>query len=87
MKKKINLTIAGTDISFTMSIEDYNSYMNEIMPDNKIAPAHNLVMRAVDSEYKEAIRKVLDTSPGASLQIAGLLTLEFAPAIEITVKK
>ncbi|QYK02447.1 putative phage tail assembly chaperone [Shewanella psychrotolerans] len=87
MKKNIALLIAGTSIGFTMTTEDYNGYLNEIMPDNKVAPAHNLVMRTVEADSKEALRGILDTSPGASMQIAGLLTQEFAPSIEISVKK
>ncbi|WP_351015012.1 putative phage tail assembly chaperone [Shewanella sp. AC91-MNA-CIBAN-0169] len=87
MKKQITLTIAALTIGFTMTTDDYNSYLNEIMPDNKVAPAHNLVMRTVDAEQKEELRGILDTSPGAALQIAGLLTQEFAPSIAISVKK
>ncbi|MFT5788015.1 MAG: hypothetical protein ACI8SJ_000110 [Shewanella sp.] len=87
MKKQIVLTIAGTDISFSVTTDDYNAYLNEIMPDNKVAPAHNLVMRAVSADHKEQLRGVLDNSPGAAMQIAGLLTQEFAPSIEIAVKK
>lgn len=87
MKKQIALLISGTSIGFTMTTEDYNGYLNEIMPDNKVAPAHNLVMRTVDADSKETLRSILDTSPGASMQIAGLLTQEFAPSIEISVKK
>jgi len=87
MKKKITLTIAASTIGFTMTTDDYNSYMNEIMPDNKMAPAHNLVMRTVDAEQKEELRGILDNSPGAALQIAGFLNQEFAPSIAISVKK
>ena len=87
MKKQITLTIAALTIGFTMTTDDYNSYLNEIMPDNKVAPAHNLVMRTVDAEQKEELPTILETSPGAALQIAGLLTQEFAPSIAISVKK
>jgi hypothetical protein len=87
MKKQITLIIGAVAIGFTMTTDDYNSYLNEIMPDNKVAPAHNLVMRTVDAEQKEELRTILDTSPGATLQIAGLLTQEFAPSIAISVKK
>lgn len=87
MKKQIVLLIGTASLGFTMTTDDYNSYLNEIMPDNKVAPAHNLIMRAVDAESKEELRGILDNSPGASMQIAGLLTQEFAPAIEISVKK
>lgn len=87
MKKQIVLLIGTESLGFTMTTDDYNGYLNEIMPDNKVAPAHNLIMRAVDAESKEELRGILDHSPGASMQIAGLLTQEFAPAIEISVKK
>jgi hypothetical protein len=87
MKKQITLTIAAATIGFTMTTDDYNSYINEIMPDNKVAPSHNLVMRTVDAEHKEELRGILDSTPGASLQIAGLLNQEFAPSIAISVKK
>jgi hypothetical protein len=87
MKKQITLMIAAVAIGFTMTTDDYNSYLNEIMPDNKVAPAHNLLMRTVDAEHKEELRGILDTSPGAALQIASLLNQEFAPSIAISVKK
>jgi hypothetical protein len=87
MKKTIVLTIAGTEFSFNMSTNDYNSYLNEIMPDNKVAPAHNLVMRTIESTQKEDLKTVFETSPGAAMQIVGLLNQEFAPSIEISVKK
>ena len=87
MKKQITLVIAAVTIGFTMTTDDYNGYLNEIMPDNKVAPAYNLVMRTVDAEHKEELRGILDNTPGASLQIAGLLTQEFAPSIAISVKK
>ncbi len=87
MKKQIVLTITNSDIGFSMTTDDYNNYLNEIMPDNKVAPAHNLLMRVVDSKQKDTLRELLDNSPGASLQIAGALTKEFAPSIEVSVKK
>ena len=87
MKKTIILTIAGTEFSFNMSTNDYNNYMNDLMPDNKTGPAHNLVMRTIESTQKEDLKTVLETSPSAALQIAGLLNQEFAPSIEISVKK
>jgi hypothetical protein len=45
------------------------------------------LMRTVDAEHKEELRGILDTSPGATLQIASLLNQEFAPSIAISVKK
>tara|TARA_Y100000310_G_scaffold71917_1_gene67757 strand:- start:10609 stop:10872 length:264 start_codon:yes stop_codon:yes gene_type:complete len=87
MNKTIVLTIAGKDLSFDVSTENYNGYLNDVMPDNKVAPSHNFVMRSVVESDKDELRKVLESSPGAAMQISGLLQKEFAPAIEISVKK
>lgn len=87
MNKNITLTIAGEELGFDVTTENYNGYLNDIMPNNKVAPAHNFVMRSVVDGDKEQLRKVLSDSPGAAMQICGLLQQEFAPAIEISVKK
>ncbi|KTF14834.1 putative phage tail assembly chaperone [Pseudoalteromonas sp. H105] len=87
MNKKITLTIAGKELSFDVTTENYNGYLNDIMPNNKVAPSHNFVMRSVVESDKDELRKVLESSPGAAMQISGLLQQEFAPAIEISVKK
>ena len=87
MNQTITLTIGSKDFTFNVSTNDYNGYINDIMPNNKVAPAHNLVMRTVDESNKKELRKVLESSPGAAMQISGLLQKEFAPAIEISVKK
>lgn len=87
MKKTIILTVAGTDFSFDVTTNDYNGYMNEIMPANKVAPAHNLLIRTVDAKQKDDLKKLLEDSPGATLQMVNMINEEFAPALQITVKK
>ncbi len=87
MNQTITLTIGSKDFTFNVSTNDYNGYINDIMPNNKVAPAHNLVMRTVDESNKKELRELVDKSPGAVLQIAGLLQQEFAPVLEISVKK
>lgn len=87
MKKTIVLNIGVTEFSFTVTTEDYNGYLNAVMPNNKVAPAHNLIMRTVAPEHKEELRKVLENSPGTELQLSSVLLGEFAPTIEITIKK
>ncbi|WP_345868404.1 putative phage tail assembly chaperone [Shewanella algae] len=87
MKKTITLTIAGMDISFNMTTADYNNYINEVMPDNKVAPAHNLAVRTVSDEGKEPLKKLLEQHPGLEVQLAAKLAQDFAPMVEISVKK
>ena len=47
MQKTIRLSINGTDLAFDVTTELYNKYVNEMMPNNKVAPAHNFAMRCV----------------------------------------
>lgn len=85
MSKKITLTIAGTDISFEPTMTAYNGFINDMMPNDKVAPAHNYLKRIVCTESKEALDELL-TRPSAALQLAGAINKEFAPDLEITVK-
>ena len=85
MSKKITLTIAGTDISFEPTMTAYNSFINDMMPNDKVAPAHNYLKKIVCPESKEALDELLKR-PSAALQLAGAINKEFAPDLDITVK-
>lgn len=85
MSKKITLTIAGTDISFEPTMTAYNGFINDMMPNDKVAPAHNYLKKIVSTESKEALDDLLQR-PSAALQLAGAINKEFAPDLEITVK-
>ena len=85
MSKKMTLTVAGTDISFEPTMTAYNSLINDMMPNDKVAPAHNYLKKIVCPESKEALDDLLKR-PSAALQLAGAINKEFAPELEITVK-
>ena len=85
MSKKITLTIAGTDISFEPTMTAYNGFINDMMPNDKVAPAHNYLKKIVCQESKEALDDLLKR-PSAALQLAGAVNKEFAPDLDITVK-
>lgn len=84
---KVTLTIKGQEIVFNPSLDDYNKFVNEMQMTNKVTPANNYVLRIVDKSCKDALRDILTQSPGAALQIAGVINDEFAPDLEIIVKK
>ncbi|KJG26035.1 hypothetical protein UB37_02080 [Photobacterium iliopiscarium] len=86
-QKKIVLAIGGESLSFVPTEVDYNDYINELMPDNKVAPAHNFVFNTAVEESKPAVREIAATNPSAVVQIAAVLMQEFAPALDIKVKK
>ncbi len=86
MEKKISLTVNDNELHFNVSLADYNKYINELTPSNKVAPARNFLMRCVDVESREALRDLVD-QPGVGLQIASALMEEYMPEVNITVGK
>lgn len=82
---KIIFTVNGTDIVFAPNTQDYNKFINEMAMDNKVAPAHNYLMRIVEPDSKEALKEILNR-PGAAIQLAGKINESFAPELEIILK-
>lgn len=84
-KQTITLTIAGTDIRFEPTLVAYNSYINDLAMNDKVAPAHNYLRKIVSAEHKAALSDLL-ALPGAALQLTAKINEAFAPALDITVK-
>lgn len=82
----ITLNIGEHEISFAPTIKDYNDLQNDFMPNNKIAPLKNYLRRTVIREHRALLDSLLD-KPGMAAGIASALNAEFAPDVEITVKK
>lgn len=88
MKKTIVLTIAGTDFKFEVTAKDHGDFVDAVARGGSVtAASYNFAMRTIDGEQKDDFKKLIDTAPGAELQIAGELKTEFAPVLEIAVKK
>ncbi|MFM5248995.1 MULTISPECIES: putative phage tail assembly chaperone [Aeromonas] len=81
----ITLDVAGKELKFAPTMVAYNSFINDMMPNDKVAPAHNYLKKIVCAESKEALDELLKR-PSAALQLAGAINKEFAPELEITVK-
>ncbi|WP_302413380.1 putative phage tail assembly chaperone [uncultured Desulfovibrio sp.] len=86
MEKGITVTVNETELHFTVTLADYNKYLNELTPNNKVAPARNFLMRTVDAQCKEALREMVDL-PGVGVQVAAALIEEYMPDVNITVGK
>ncbi|MGC6029835.1 putative phage tail assembly chaperone [Enterobacter kobei] len=82
----VTITVNGTDINFEPNVAAYNKYVNEFMPANKVSPAINYLSRIVSADSKDALDKIVKL-PGAALQLADAVNEQFAPQLEITVKK
>jgi len=85
-KQIVTLTIGEKEYSFEMTMEAYNSYINGMMPNNKVSPSHNFVVKTVVEADKKDVLELLE-QPGAAGQIAGALTAEYAPDLGIEIKK
>ncbi|MNN94262.1 hypothetical protein D3C81_2128550 [compost metagenome] len=64
----------------------YNKYVNELMPNNKISPSINYLNRIVSADGKSALETALK-SAGAAMQIADVINEQFAPQVDIAIKK
>lgn len=83
---KITLTINSTDITFEPTKLAYNTYINDITMNDKIAPATNFLRRTVLAEDKEKLNEILENHVGAALQIIEKVIKQYAPDLEIEVK-
>lgn len=85
--QEIVVTIGNQELNFTVSREDYNRYINGVMPNNKVAPANNFCIATVSDESKGALKEILSNTPGSEVQIAAAVLEEYMPDLEITAKK
>ncbi|MCX8578459.1 putative phage tail assembly chaperone [Gilliamella sp. B2717] len=83
---KITLTINGTDVTFEPTKLAYNSYINDITMNDKVAPATNFLRRTVVPEDKDKLNEILEKHVGAALQIIEKIIKQFVPDLEIEIK-
>ena len=84
--RDITLTIGETDFIFTLAPQDVTKYFNAVNPNNKVAPSNNLLTTTIKAEQLPALRPLL-RNPVLTMQLAGMLLEEYAPDVEIVVKK
>lgn len=89
---KTTVRIGAHELTFDAGTADFNSYINEQMPNNKVAPAFNFLSRTVIKADKENFKKLLvddDNLPKGALvmQVAGVLAEASGADVEISVKK
>ena len=81
----ITLEVAGKELKFAPTMVAYNGFLNDMMPTDKVAPAHNYLKKIVCQESKAELDELLKR-PGAALQLVNAVNAEFAPEPDITVK-
>jgi hypothetical protein len=87
----VTITIGGNDLRFNVGTADFNQYLNEQTPQNKVSPAYNFLQRTVVKEDKDSFRQVVMRNKVPNgvvvMQIAGVIAQAFGADVEITVKK
>lgn len=85
------VAIGNEELNFTVGTADFNQFINEQLPTNKVGPAYNFLQRTVAKEDKDKFKKLIlkDGVPNGAIvmQVAGVLAQDFGADVEITVKK
>ena len=85
-QRDITLQIGEQEFTFTLSPQDVTKYFNAVTPNNKVAPSNNLLTNTIKSEQLADLRPLL-RNPVLTMQLAGMLLEEYAPDVEVVVKK
>jgi hypothetical protein len=85
-KRDITLEVGTQEFTFTLTPQDVTKYFNAVTANNKVAPSHNLLSNTVVADLRADLRTLL-ANPVMTMQIAGALLEEYAPDVEIIVKK
>lgn len=85
------VAIGDKDIDFNVGVDEFNQYLNEQMPNDKVNPAFNFLMRTVTDDHKEDLKRLVmkdgKVNGMAALQIAGVLAEQFSGGLNISLKK
>lgn len=85
-RREITLQIGENDFTFAITPADVTKYFNTVTQNNKVAPSHNLLTTTVKQEQLATLRPQL-ANPVLAMKVAGALLEEYAPDVEVTVKK
>ena len=86
VNRDITLEFADKEFTFRMTPQDVTKYFNAMTANNKVAPSFNLLSSTVLPAEKADLRELM-ANPVMTMQIAGALLEEYAPDVEIIVKK
>lgn len=85
-KREITLEVGDKEFTFSLTPQDVTKYFNAMTANNKVSPSHNLLINTGLHAERDELRRVL-LNPVMTMQISGALLEEYAPDIEVIVKK
>ncbi|AJO81038.1 putative phage tail assembly chaperone [Pseudomonas sp. MRSN 12121] len=85
-RTEITLEVGEQEFTFTLTPADVTKYFNALTQNNKVAPGNNLMMTTVAQDQRATLKPLL-ANPVMVMQLAGALLEEYAPNVEVIVKK
>ena len=85
-KREITLEVGEKEFTFSVTPQDVTKYFNAMTANNKVSPSHNLLINTGLHAERDELRKML-LNPVMTMQISSALLEEYAPDIEVIVKK
>jgi len=85
-RREITLEVGDKEFTFTLTPQDVTKYFNSMTANNKVSPSHNLLVNTVAQEERAPLKEVL-ANPVMTMQLAGALLEEYAPDVDVIVKK
>lgn len=86
VNRSIILVVGSQEFTFSLTPLDITKYFNSTTQNNKVAPAHNLLMGTVAQDEKARLKPLLE-NPVSTMTIAGALLEEYSPDVDVIVKK
>ncbi len=87
------LIIAEQEIRFNPTQADHNQFVNEFMPNDKVTPSFNFLMRCVHDDDKAALKRLIlsddNVTPKgmAVVNLANTVAAGMSDQLEISIKK
>ena len=88
---EVTVTVDNKELTFSVTNDDFNQYLNEQMPLDKVPPAFNFLSRTVVEDCRDDFKAVMledgDVRGMIALQVAGVISGKFGSEVQISLKK
>lgn len=84
-KKELKIQIADDELRFAVGINEFNGLQNEMLPNNKVAPSENFLVKCVHPDDEEKMIGWCDQ--GFAIELAQMVAENFKPEVVLSVKK
>ena len=84
--KRIVVEMGDQELTFDVTLQAYNDYLNKVTMKNKIQPAHNFLMNcAADDDTKKAVKYCYQQA--LTVELLDVVQDEYKPKVEFAVKQ